>query len=412
MRIALFSDAYHPRVSGLVTSIDEFGRALASRGHQLCIVCPSYPEREMQGLRTEFSTIRVPAVSALVSRGDRLAIPWHENEATARLDHFNPDVVHVQTEFSIGSFGRKYCRKRQQPILSTCHTMYEMYMKGYLPWLTEKGGRRIARHWLRATYANDEIIIAPTRRIRDVMRSYGLDKEYLVIPTGVDDAAFYPRSYEAAEFRRELCRKYPGFGDGPLLMYAGRIGREKHLDLLFRAMTHILREMPSTWLLMVGDGPARQELHQYCRMLGVGDKVAWIGFQPRERMPGIYSAADIFVFPSMTETQGLVTIEAMLCGTPVVGVDRMGTAEIMKGDHGGLLSNDDEIQFAQRCLRMLREPELRADKSADARRHALRWSIKNTSRLLEAVYRRVAYSRTAIRRETIKGVNIPSDMLH
>lgn len=393
MRIALFSDAYHPQVSGLVTSIDEFSAGMLRRGHQVCIVCPSYPNRKMQGVRSNFHTIRVPAGTAFVSRDDRLAIPWREHEAAARLERFNPDVVHIQTEFSIGSFGRRYCRKRGLPILSTCHTMYEMYMKGYLPWLTDEGGKLAARVWLRKVYANDDVIIAPTKRIRDVMHGYGIDHEYVVIPTGVDESIFHPRPEEAARFRLDLGTKYPGFHDGPLLVYVGRIGQEKHLDLLIRAMPRILGEVPRARLLIVGDGPSRQELHQECRALGIADQVAWMGFQPRALLPVIYSAADIFAFPSMTETQGLVTIEAMLCGTPVVGVNRMGTAEIMEGDRGGFLSEDDDAEFADRCLRLLKDPALRAAKAAEARAHARHWSIEHACDLLESVYLRIARSR-------------------
>ena len=391
MRIALFSDAYHPRVSGLVSSIDEFSRSLVHRGHQVCIVCPSYPDREMEGVRPNFHTIRVPSGTAIIGTSDRLAKPWREHEAVRRLDRFAPDIVHMQTEFSIGMFGRRYARRRGLTVISTCHTMWEMYMKGYLPWLTEEGGRRVARLWLRTIYSRDDLIIAPTRQIRDVMIGYGIEREYTIIPTGVDERTFHPRPEQARRFRAEFVQKYPGFHpDAPLVLYAGRIGDEKNLDLLVRAFARVEGALPAARLLIVGEGNTRAQLHQEFRTLGLQDKVAWMDFQPREKLPVIYSAADVFAFPSMTETQGLVTVEAMLCGTPVVGVNRMGSAEILAGDTGGYLTENDASAFADRLLSLLRDPALRAAKAAEARAHAHQWSISHACDRLERLYRRVA----------------------
>lgn len=389
MRIAIFSDAYHPRVSGLVSSIDEFCKGLTKRGHEVRIVCPSYPPSRLNGQPDPFQTIRVASSSAFVSAEDRLAIPWREHEALLELDKFDPQAVHIQTEFSIGILGRKYCRNRGMPVLSTCHTHYEMYMKGYLPLLPEDIGKLAARIWLRSVYAHDDLVITPSRHIRDVMLGYGIQHEYVVIPTGVDETLFFPHPEEAEEFKRKLAVRHAGFGEGPLLVYIGRIGQEKNLTLLADAMVRIVGEAPDTNLLMVGDGPRKAELRQAFRQRGLEEHVAWLGFLPRSRLPAIYSAADIFVFPSKTETQGLVTIEAMLCGTPVVGMNIMGTAEILQGDVGGLLTEDNPLDFAKKVLHLLRDPALRAAKSAEALRHAQRYTIGNSCDQMEQLYTRI-----------------------
>lgn len=389
MRVAIFSDAYHPRVSGLVSSIDEFCKGLTKRGHEVRIVCPRYPSNRLNDQPDPFQTIRVASSSAFISAEDRLAIPWREHEALLELDKFDPQAVHVQTEFSIGILGRKYCRNRKIPILSTCHTHYEMYIKGYLPLLPEDIGKLAARMWLRSVYAHDDLVITPSRHIRDVMLGYGIQHDYIVIPTGVDESLFFPHPQEAEEFKRKLAVRHPGFEKGHLLVYIGRIGQEKNLKLLAEAMILIVSEVPETHLLLVGDGPRKAELRQIFHQHGLEEHVAWTGFLPRSQLPAIYSAADIFVFPSKTETQGLVTIEAMLCGTPVVGVNRMGTAEILEGDVGGLLSEDDPGDFAEKVLHLLRDPTLRATKSAEALRHARRWTIGNSCDQMEQLYKRV-----------------------
>jgi len=231
MRIAIFSDAYHPRVSGQVASMDEFCKSLSERGHEVCIVCPAYPPERMKRVKDLFYTIRVPSGSALVSEDDRLAIPWKEGEAMRELDAFDPQAVHVQTEFSLGAMGRRYCRKRGIPIVSTCHTFYEMYIHWYLPLLPNVAARPLVKAWLRSVYANDTLIITPTNRIKDVMQSYGIDKEFAVIPTGVDERVFKPMPQESGEYRARLEEGLHGDGPRKLLVYVGRISQGKNLGL-------------------------------------------------------------------------------------------------------------------------------------------------------------------------------------
>ncbi len=389
MRIAFFSDAYHPRVSGQVVSMDEFCTTLTERGHEVCIVCPAYPPERMQGRKDLFYTIRVPSGSALVSEDDRLAIPWKTSEALRELDEFKPQAVHVQTEFSIGTLGRRYCRQRGIPILSTCHTFYEMYIHWYLPLLPSFTSRPLVKSWLRSVYSNDALIITPTNRIRDVMMGYGIDKEYAVIPTGVDERLFKPCKAEGQRYRQELEGRHPSLRSSTLLLYVGRISQEKNLELLADAMVIMLAREPNIHLLIVGDGPKRTEIHHAFHRRGLKDVVTWAGLMPREELPVIYSAADVFVFPSVTETQGLVTIEAMLCGAPVVGINQMGTGEIMAGDKGGFLADNNPEDFADKVCMLLADPELRAKKSREAMDHARRWTIGHACDEMEKIYNRI-----------------------
>jgi glycosyltransferase involved in cell wall biosynthesis len=389
MRIAFFSDAYHPRVSGQVASMDEYCKSLTERGHEVCIVCPAYPPERMQEHQDPFRTIRVPSGSALVSEDDRLAIPWKTGEALRELDEFKPQAVHVQTEFSIGALGRRYCRKRGIPILSTCHTFYEMYIHWYLPLLPSFMASPTVKAWLRSVYSHDELIITPTNRIKDVMHGYGINKEFAVIPTGVDERVFKPCEAEAQAYRKSLERQHPGIDSSTLLVYVGRISQEKNLELLADSMVQILAQEPKTHLLIVGDGPKRTEtIHGFNRR-GLKNNVTWAGLMSREELPVVYSAADIFVFPSVTETQGLVTIEAMLCGAPVVGMNEMGTAEILEGDRGGLLAKNNVGDFTEKVLTLIRDPDLRAQKAKEAMQHAKRWTIGHACDEMEKIYNRI-----------------------
>jgi len=389
MRIAFFADAYRPRVSGQVASLDEFCRSLTERGHEVCIVCPEYPPERMKGQSEPFKTIRVPSGWAIVSADDRLGLPWKGQRAMRELDEFDPEAVHIQTEFSIGAMGRRYCRKRCLPIMSTCHTFYEMYVKWYLPFLPDFVARPVVKTWMRSVYAHDELIVIPSRRIRDIMLSYGIDKEYAVIPTGVDERIFYSQTEKGKAYRQKLDELWPGVAEGSLLVYVGRISLEKNLEMLADAIRRVFAEDPNAYLAMVGDGPRKAEIQQMFLCKGLKDRVIWTGFVPREELPIVYSAADLFVFPSVTETQGLVTIEAMLCGTPVVGVNKMGTAEIMEGDTGGLLAEDDARDFARQILRLLGDPSLRAEKASQALKHGQNWTIGHLCDEMEKLYLRI-----------------------
>jgi glycosyltransferase involved in cell wall biosynthesis len=346
----------------------------------------------MEGLVDSFATIRVPSGSALVSSEDRLALPWYEWDVLRKVDEFRPDIIHIHTEFSVGAMGRRYCRNRGFPIISTCHTHYELYMKGYLPFLPERMGKKTARTWLKSIYARDDIIITPSRSIMEELKGYGIKRNFAVIPTGVDDRVFYPRLAESLAFRQRLEESRPGFGQAHLLLYIGRIGKEKNIDLLASALPEIFGKDPLARLLIVGEGPHKTELQESIQERGLADKVVWMNYQPRSMLPAIYSAADVFTFPSKTETQGLVTIEALLCGTPVVGVNEMGTAEILEGNRGGFLAEDNPADYAEKVLQLTQNPELRATKAAEGLAHAQAWTTVKACRRMETLY--LSMSRT------------------
>jgi len=392
MRIAFFTDSYHPVVSGVVSSLDGIAKGMVERGHEVRIICPEFPPDRMQDVSDDEKILRVPSGTAIVTP-DRIGFPWRTAETWKLVEEFQPDIVHMQTEFTLGAMGRNYCRYSGLPVLSTCHTYYEMYMGSYLPFLPRTPAKALCRSWIKATYFNDDFIIVPSKHIREVLQGYGLKKEYRVIPSGVDERMFKPEPEAGLAFRRSLAAERPGFGEGPLLMYAGRIGLEKNLDMLASAMRTVFAARPDTRLLMVGGGPARDEVESIFQKMGLNDRVAWFGFMKRSQLPAIYSACDLFVFPSTTETQGMVTIEAMLCGLPVVGVARMGTAEIMAGDEGGLLSPDDPEVFAEKVLTLIEDGELRSQKASEARSHGMKWSLGACLDKLEGFYGHVRDSR-------------------
>lgn len=388
MKIVFFSDAYRPRVNGVVSSMDEFAKNLQKRGHEVLIVCPSYPELDELGLEEPIPTLRIPSLPAVVSSEDRVAQLWYEPEVFRQLDAFSPDVVHVQTEFSIGTMGRRYCKKRGYPVISTCHTHWEMYISNYLHFLPPRFNQYIARTLMRKVYNNDTLVIVPSRQIEAVLRRYGVEREMVWIPNGIDNSFFYPQPDGANKLRYDLAEKYPALADGPILLFAGRLGHEKNVLLLLEAFIQVHKEIPNANLVFVGNGPVLGELKDRVHEAGLDPYVHFTGYVPRNELPLYYTMATIFTFPSVTETQGLVTIEAMLCGTPVVGVNKMGTAEVMAGEKGGLLAENSASSVAEKILKLLKDPELLKLKRQEALAQGSLWTIENSCTILENLYRR------------------------
>ncbi|WP_304226141.1 glycosyltransferase [Gracilinema caldarium] len=378
----------------MVSSMDEFAKNLVKRGHKLLIVCPSYPELDVMALEEPVPTLRIPSLPAVVSKEDRLAKLWYEPEVFRELDAFKPDVVHIQTEFSIGQMGRRYCHHRGFPIISTCHTHWEMYISNYLHFLPPFLGKTIARILMRQVYNRDTVVIVPSRQIEAVLRRYGVQREIVCIPNGVDNSLFYPRLQEASEFRAKIAQRFPALSSGPILLFAGRLGYEKNVLLLMDAFIKVLQEISEANLIFIGDGPVREELRHKAQNAGIQNHVHFTGYVPRTELPLYYSIATIFTFPSVTETQGLVTIESMLCGTPVVGVNEMGTAEVMEGERGGLLAENNAESVAEKILLLLKNPSLLEQKRQEALAQGQRWTIENSCTLLENVYRRFTPSQS------------------
>lgn len=393
MKILHFTDAYWPRVNGVTVSIQTFTDSLRRLGHEVRIVCPEYPDSNLQGIVDEFGLIRVPSVSAFFSKEDRVSNPLAIKDILPELEAFNPDVVHVQTEFSFGAMGRHYARTRGYPVISTCHTHWEQYFEHYIPGIPSRFARAIARTIMRTAYKGDDVVIVPSLHIASVLKDYGLKKNFPLIPTGIDSTFFTQDKVRDERVKRAMLERFPRLAKGPILLFVGRVGQEKNVAFLFGVLERVRQKYQDVSLLFVGDGPYRVALQKHATSLGLGAECLFSGYVPRDDLPSIYPLADVFVFPSKTETQGLVTIEAMICGTPVVAIGEMGTADVMNGDNGGFMVPDDVEQFTGRVLELLGDKELRAAKSAEAREYAQLWTVEGMTHKLLRIYEWAAASR-------------------
>ena len=389
MRIALVSDCYWPRVNGVTVSLQSFRDEFLRRGHDVRIYCPAYPES--YGSSTEEPSVRrLPSMANGISREDRLLRPSAFPALFRDLDEFAPDVVHINTEFTMSIAARLYVRSRGLPLVMTSHTDYEDYVSNYIRILDPRPLKAFVRFVMRRVFEPADILVTPSPSMERRLRGYRVDKPIHVIPTGIPDL-FAPRpAAEVAAWRARLDARFPGVAGRRLLIFAGRVTEEKDVAFLLPVLERVGSAKGDVGLLVAGDGPFKDKLVHLAARRGLAGRIAFAGYVPRAELPLAYCASEIFVFPSKTETLGLCTIEAMAVGLPVVAIGEMGTRDVMGGDHGGFMVPNEVGAFTDAVLALLGDEGLRRAKAAEALEVAERYRIGTVADRLYALYEEAA----------------------
>jgi len=396
MKIAMFTDAYWPRVNGVTVSVDSFSRALIKEGHDVVIVCSVYPQeisnhvsfQDKDETEEKLKIVRVPSFPApgFVTREDRIAKFHKLNWVFKQIDAFNPDIIHINTEMMIAEFGFLYARTHNLPVVYTFHTMWEDYAPNYFPFfpvcLVKFVTRRILKSILKRSYR----VIVPTPQIEKTVLNFKLNLNTFMLPTGIDIKLFQHEEEEISGFRKKLEESYPALKGKRILLFAGRVAKEKNIGFLLNIFGDIFAKYPDVILFIAGNGPDLEYYREEAQKLGIEDNCIFPGYFSRRDLALVYSIAEIFLFPSLTDTQGLVTLEAMLSGTPVVAIGALGTLTVMGGDNGGFMVKNDTAEFTMRVLELLEDPHLRYRKSQEAKKHASSWSIEELTKKLISLY--------------------------
>lgn len=374
MRIGFFTDTYTPQTNGVVTSIQLFKRALEARGHRVRVFAPAPAMAD-----DEAGTVRFRSMPFIFQPEMRLASPV-SFEAIRAVEEADLDVVHAHDPFSIGLFGLRVARRRRIPYVHTYHTLYPEYV--HYVWdttLSTKLAERLSREYCDMC----DSLIAPSSKIEHYMRRWGTTSPIEVIATGVDTGRFG----SATNADVEALRADLGLRAGTrTLLYVGRLGKEKSVDLLLRAFAGSRQR--DTVLLVVGGGPDRKDLERLATKLGVSDRVRFTGYLEGARLVAAYHLADAFVFASETETQGLVLGEALAAGLPVVAVKDEAVADLVIDGRTGLLVPSEPRAFASAIDHLLESDDLRAEMAAAAVQRADEFSIEAQAEKLEACYER------------------------
>lgn len=354
MKILMISDVYFPRVNGVSTSIRTFAQSLRALGHDVHLVAPHYADQPALSMEDTSWITRIDARKIVFDPEDYL-MKWPALMAYA--DSLRPgdyDVVHIHTPFIAHYAGLRIAKKLQVPVVETYHTFFEDYMHHYLPWVPRSIAVRIARRVSKNQCQQVDTVVSPSAQMRTVLQQYGVTTPVTVIPTGLDASRFVQG--DGATFRQ----KYDIPPQRPLLMYVGRVAYEKNIQFLLEMLHLVIQDHPDVLLVITGEGPAEAMLKKMTKEKGLQQYVLFLGYLDREiGLNAAYQAADIFVFASKSETQGLVLLEAMAQSTPVVAIAELGTASILVQERGALIAEDDEVHFAEQVQTLLIDHQLR-----------------------------------------------------
>jgi len=388
MKILYISDVYFPRVNGVSTSIRTFVGQLQQLGHQVDLIAPDY------GVSTQDDAFvkRVPARSIYFDPEDKLMKYGEALKLLPELQQANYDLIHIHTPFVAHYLGLKLAKLLNIPCVETYHTFFEDYLHHYLPWIPQRLARGLARIVSKRQCNAVDAIVAPSQPMLDVLRSYGVAIHADVIPTGLQAHSF--AESDGAAFRE----KYKIGHEKHMLLYVGRVAFEKNIAFLLEKTKLLAAQHPEVLLVVTGEGPAEKMLHELAKKLNLENNILFIGYLDRNtELNACYKAADLFVFASKSETQGLVLLEAMAQGTPVVAIAELGTASILVEGEGAMIAPDNIQGFADKVSYLIAHPEKRKTLGEKAKNYAQkRWTASVQAERMANYYGRISQNNSQV----------------
>lgn len=379
MRVVMVSDVYFPRINGVSTAIQTYQHSLRALGVEVRLVAPDYGSP-----CNEHWISRVPARQVPGDPEDRLVRWGAMHAAVEEAVEQGCDLVHVQTPFVAHYAGVSAARRNGVPVIATYHTLFEEYLKHYAPLIPAAWLRGLARAFARRQCNQLDAVIVPSRAIGERLGAYGVTAPMHVLPTGISLPAL------VAGQRSDFRARHGIDQARPLALFVGRVAHEKNISFLLDVVDLARESIPDILLLIAGEGPALPSLQQAVADRGLGDCVQFIGYLDRKsELPACYAAADAFVFASRTETQGLVLLEAMASGLPVVALAEMGTVDILGVRRGAIVPEDNPCAFSLALVRLLLDASMRSRLSAEGRAYAEEWSDHVLAGQMAGLYQRI-----------------------
>lgn len=370
MKIGIFTDSYLPYTSGVVRSIQTFTEELSNLGHEVTIFAPSYRNSCEESRVFRFASIPSPT-----NRDFTLAVPF-SLRLKPTIQRLELDLIHVHSPFLLGRLGARFARRMGIPLAFTFHTLYDQYVH-YVPFarsFTKELAQRISRDFCNQC----DLVLVPTGVIGDYLHGIGVQTPVSRVPSGIKVANYQSGDREWLRQRFNISR-----GDR-VLIFVGRLGQEKNIGFLMESFRLVNREINNTCLILVGGGPEEEDLKNKAIELDISEQVVFTGTLPPGEVANCYAGSDLFVFSSVTETQGIVIAEAKAAGLPVVAVGAYGVTEMVEDGIDGYLTDLEPVQFAEKVLHILKHEALWKEMSTGARRNAEKLSSANcTAKLVE-----------------------------
>jgi 1,2-diacylglycerol 3-alpha-glucosyltransferase len=381
MKIALFTDTYPPEINGVSVSVGLHQKVLLDQGHEVLVITTNPFGKQIV---IDAGVIRIPGVELKKLYGYRLST-FFSAKAYQYIRKWQPDVIHIHTDVGIGIFGKITAFFLKVPTVVTYHTMYEDYTHyaGFLKGLAS----RVVKQFSKSIAEQCTEFISPSLKTKEKIRSYGVDRFINIVPTGIDFSRFQRTSLDAHKLA-EVKNRWILPGE-KVLLSLGRVAKEKSMDVILKGFAKVIQSGEDhIRLLMVGDGPDRHGLIELANQLGISDKVSFVGAVPILEVPYYYQLADVFVSASLTETQGLTFMEAMVSDRLVLCRFDENLAELIRHQQTGFIFSDEEDFVRQVKTIFNLTKEKRETIKGDVATAVNRYSLPNFYQNLIEVYQR------------------------
>jgi glycosyltransferase involved in cell wall biosynthesis len=392
MKIGMMADIYMTTVSGVTNSLTISKHWLEKMGHEVYIF--TFGDDEV--IDNEKNIVRTSGMP-VVNTGFYLNLRYNRN---ARHLLYSMDIAHVHHPFVSGSLAMRYCVPRNIPIVFTNHSRYDLITQAYVPILPESISDAALKAYLMPFYRACDLVIVPSASMIKILEEhFGFTTPVEVIPNGLDLTPF-------SSVNQPVNRAVLGFNnDHVVCIYVGRLSPEKNLSLLIRAFYGMAMTYDHVRLLIVGDGPERENLENLIKHMKIADKVFFTGMIDYEYIPAYLAVCDIFVNPSSAETFGLSTVEAMAAGLPVLGMDAPGSRDIIEDGITGLITSDDVAVFTAKLIHLSTDHDLRKRMRKQALQKSNKYDIRTTTNSLIQHYERLIEVAQSRKRNPLYKVN-------
>lgn len=394
MRIGYFTDTFLPRIDGVVSTVHEHSQTLSSKGHKVIIYAPTYPNVNKDENLNGVIIKRQPSIPFPAYKGTRIPFP-KTLDIYKSIYKLNPDIIHIHTPGPIGLMGILLAKVLKKPLIGTYHTLFSEALVYASPnaFFKQLGikvpdkklfevqkvdlfFKKITWQTVNKIYSNCDLVIAPSLPIKDLLIKQGFKKNIEVLPSGIDGRIFTPdRIYKKSGFK---------------ILHVGRISYEKNVDVILKAFKIILDLLPTTKLIIAGDGPALNDIKDLSYKLDIYKNIEFTGFIDRGNLPKLYKEADVFVTASTMETLGLVVLEAMSCGLPVVAVNKYALPWLVKNNKNGFIIKPfSETEMAEGLIKILNNKTLATKFSKQSIKFAQNYNISDIIVKLENIYEKL-----------------------
>ena len=364
MNILMVSDVYFPRINGVSTSIQTFKTEFEKQGHNVTLIAPDYPMNYQQ----DDSIIRISSRGIPFDPEDRMMKSRHIRRLIPSLKSCHFDIVHIHTPFVAHYAGIKIAKALGIPCVITYHTLFEEYLYHYIPFIPKQILRFFARRFSSSQCNQVQGVVAPSTIIVNLLERYGVINNIKIIPTGIDSKKF--TRGDGKKFKD----KFNISATRKILLNVSRVAFEKNIGVLINVVNEVKTSIPDILLIIAGEGPAKNAYIKQVNDQGLNDNIAFVGYLDRNtELLDCYHSADLFIFSSETETQGLVLLESMAAGTPVVSVAAMGTKDILIDCEGALITDGSVSDFSDKIITLLSHGDLHNQYKHNAMSYAAEW---------------------------------------